>query len=153
MCLVVMKLPRSERFKAENVILVGIIPRPSEPKLHINTYLPPLVDELLISWSEGVKLRHGSEYIPETFKASLLCVACDIPASRKVCGFTGHNSAHGCNKCTKTFITGNVGDATDYSGFESCPLRTNIEHRRQVEDIQNKTTQEERTRTESSYGV
>ena len=108
---------------------------------------------MLILWNDGVELRHGSEYIPETFKASLLCVACDIPASRKVCGFSGHNSAHGCNKCTKTFITGIVGEATDYSGFESCPLRYDSEHRRQVDDIQNKTTQEERTRAESSYGV
>ena len=116
MYLVLMNLPRSECFKAENVILVGIIPGPSEPKLHISTYLSPLVDKLLILWNDRVKLRHGSEYIPEI----LLCVACDIRASRKVCSFTGHNSAHGCNKCTKTFITGNIGDETDYSGFESC---------------------------------
>jgi hypothetical protein len=84
-----MNLPRSERFKTENIILVGVIPGPSEPKLNINTYLSPLVDELLILWNDGVMLHHhGSQFIPETFKASLLCVACDIPASRKVCGFT-----------------------------------------------------------------
>ena len=46
-----------------------------------------------------MKLTHnGLQCIPETFKASLLCVAGDLPASRKVCGFTGHNSAHECNK-------------------------------------------------------
>ena len=27
-----MNLPRAERFKAENVFLVGVIPRPHEPK-------------------------------------------------------------------------------------------------------------------------
>ena len=154
MYLVLMNLPRSERFKPENVILVGIIPGPSEPKLNINTYLCPLVDELLILWNDGVKLHDGgSGFIAETFRAYLLCVACDIPASRKVCGFTSHNSSHGCNKCTKEFITGNVNDKTDFSGFESCPLRNILDHRRQVRDVQSKTTQEERTHAESSYGV
>ena len=135
MYLVLMNLPRSECFKTENVTLVGVIPGPSEPKLNVNAYLSPLVDELLILWNDGVKLRHfGSQFLPETFKACLLCVACDIPASRKVFGFTGHNSAHGCNKCTKTFVTGNIGDQTDYLGIESCPLRNILEHRRQVDD-------------------
>ena len=154
MYMTLMNLPRSERFKPENVILVGIIPGPSEPKLNINTYLSPLVDELVTLWNDGVELRHdGSPIIPETFKACLLCVACDIPASRKVCGFTGHNSCRGCNKCTKTFITCNINDKTDFSGFESCPLRNIVEHRRQVNDVQSKTTQEERNRVESNYGV
>lgn len=44
--MVVTNLPRSERFKRENLILVGIVPGPSEPPLHMNSYLKPLVDEL-----------------------------------------------------------------------------------------------------------
>ena len=48
MYLVLMNLPRNERFKTENVILVGVIPGPSEPKLNVNPYLSPLVDELLV---------------------------------------------------------------------------------------------------------
>ena len=48
MYLVLMNLPRSERFKRENIILVGVIPGPCEPKLNINSYLSPLVDELLV---------------------------------------------------------------------------------------------------------
>ena len=43
--LYMMNLPRSERFKLENVMLVGIIPGPHEPKLTINSYLQPLVAE------------------------------------------------------------------------------------------------------------
>ena len=153
MYLVLMNLPRCERFKPENIIFVGVIPGPSEPKLNINTYLSPLVDELLTLWDEGVKLRDGSQRLLETFKACLLCVACDLPASRKVCGFTGHNSARGCNKCTKTFNVGNIGDHSDYSGFEPCPLRNIVDHRQQVDEVKGKTTQEEQSRTESKYGV
>jgi len=37
--MVVMNLPREERFKTENLIVVGIIPGPKEPKLHINSFL------------------------------------------------------------------------------------------------------------------
>ena len=35
---------------------------------------------------------------------ALGCVSCDIPVTRKVCGFLGHNSRLGCNKCYKQFI-------------------------------------------------
>lgn len=151
--LVFMNLPRSERFKRENVILVGIIPGPKEPPLNINAYLSPLVDELLILWNEGVKIRHyGSQIFPECFKAALLCVACDMPASRKVCGFTGHHSKKGCNKCTKTFNIGGIGVPNDYSGFEPCELRNIVEHRRQIDEISAQSTQELRNSTESSYG-
>ncbi len=51
--LVLMNISCNERFKRENVILVGIIPGPSEPPLNINTYLSPLVDELLVLWNDG----------------------------------------------------------------------------------------------------
>ena len=42
--LVIQKLPRSIRFKPENVILVSCIPGPKEPKKNINSYLKPLCD-------------------------------------------------------------------------------------------------------------
>ena len=45
--LTVMNLPRSMRFRQENVILVGLIPGPKEPELSVNNFLTPLVDELL----------------------------------------------------------------------------------------------------------
>jgi len=76
-CLVVMNLPRNERFKIENVILVSVIPGPHEPSGNINTYLSPLVDKLLVLW-EG--WRVGSEIL----EGVLLCVALDLPAARKV---------------------------------------------------------------------
>ena len=152
--LVLMNLPRHERFKRENVILAGIIPDPSEPPRNINTYLSPLVDELLILWNDGIMVRHSSlQIIPERFRAALLCVACDIPASRKVCGFTGHQSRMGCNKCTKAFGVGGVGIPNDYSGFENCPSRNTAEHRRMIEEVLAQTTQEARNAKESLYGV
>lgn len=43
MYLVFLNLPRSIRFKRENVVLVGVIPGPTKPSLLLNTYLNPLV--------------------------------------------------------------------------------------------------------------
>lgn len=52
-----MNLPRSERLKKENVLTAGVIPGPDEPSLSINTYLRPLVDELIDLWSNGFKYK------------------------------------------------------------------------------------------------
>ena len=41
--LTIMNLPRTMRFKRRNVILVAVIPGPSEPTHDINTLLAPLV--------------------------------------------------------------------------------------------------------------
>ena len=46
----IMNLPRQERFLQENVILVGVIPGPREPHLHMNSFLTPLVEELNCLW-------------------------------------------------------------------------------------------------------
>ena len=47
---VIENLPRVDRYKLDNIIIVGCIPGPKEPKKHINGYLRPLVDELLGLW-------------------------------------------------------------------------------------------------------
>lgn len=50
----ILNLPREERFKRNNIILVGIIPDcKTEPPT--NTFLEPLVDELQEAW-EGFYL-------------------------------------------------------------------------------------------------
>lgn len=154
MYLVLMNLPRSERFKRENVFLIGIISGPSEPPLTINSYLSPLVDELLRLWNPGVTLKHsGSPLFPQLFRAALLCVACDIPAARKVCGFTSHASSAGCSKCKKKFKVGGFGAPSDYSGFDPCSPRQNEEHRRQAAEINNQTSQEDADKLTSLYGT
>ena len=45
-----------------------------------------------------------------------MCVSCDLPAGRKVCGFLGHGARLGCSRCFKVF-SGAVG-SMDYSGFD-----------------------------------
>jgi len=86
--LVLMNLPRTERFKKENVFLVGIIPNmDKEPPT--NSFIKPLVDELNEAWENGFNLVSSITKQVETFNVALLCVGCDIPACRKLCGFLG----------------------------------------------------------------
>lgn len=150
--MVLLNLPRKERYKEENVIIVGVIPGPHEPKLTINTYLQPLVAELNLLWQEGIQVRpHGSR-TARCFRAALLCIACDIPALRKVCGFLGCTAHRGCSKC-KRFFPGEF-SSMDFSGFEEDDIpRRNEEHRREAQKILNATTADERTKIETSTGT
>ena len=80
------------RFKWENVLLLGIIPGPTEPKLDINSYLQPIVDELLLFWNGQVLIEGGKNVF---YKIALLCISSDIPATRKCCGFMTHYTLKG----------------------------------------------------------
>lgn len=61
----------------------------------------------------------GGQQLSKTIRLALTCVACDIPASRKVCGFLGHRAKLGCNKCYKAFehIKEDISTWTNYGGF------------------------------------
>ena len=150
--MVLMNLPRSERFKPENVFLVGVIPGPQEPKHNINSYLQPLVAERNSLWKDGISVKKHGSTENEKFCAALLCVGCDIPAARKVCGFTGHGSNRGCSQCKK-FFPGSVGTKIDFSGFEPCPSRSNNEHRQEAQEILNQTSAGDCSPLEQQYGT
>lgn len=117
--LVILNLPRHERYKEENIILAGIIPGPKEPKEHINTFLSPLVQDLQRLY-EGVTFKNPSSLlnITITIRATLGCIVCDLPATRKVCGFANFNGNCGCSKCMKNFVTTAFGYKPSYAGFD-----------------------------------
>ena len=115
--LAVLNLPRNEHFKEENVILVGLIPGPNEPKQHINTFLSPLVQDLQVLF-DGITFQNPSAILGyTTLRAMLLCITCDLPATRKVCGFSNFNGLYGCSKCMK-FVTATFGAKPLYGGFD-----------------------------------
>lgn len=150
---VVMNLPRKERFKLKNVILISIIPDLNgEPSM--NSFLEPLVNEMKIAWDNGFWMTSfNSKKKANIFKFAFLCVGCDIPATRKLCGFLGHNAKFGCSKCFKEF-TGGVGH-TDYSGFdvENWPRRSLEHHRRVIEQLGTARTQTQLQELESEFGI
>lgn len=99
--LVVLNLPREERYRLENLLIVGCIPGPREP-VSINSYLKPLVNDLMKLW-DGISIIHPLSGSQIFIRGALIGVACDTPAGRKVCGFSSHSAMLGCSKCLKQF--------------------------------------------------
>ena len=152
--LTVLNLPHTVRYKRQNVITVGIIPGPHEPKENINSFLKPLVEELQLLW-KGVKLpiQIGSCRKEELIRCAILCVSCDIPAGRKTCGFLGHGAKLGCSRCLKLF-PGEVGKK-NYSGFDRSEWdkRNNEQQRRAVQQVtENSKTKTRQKELESLLG-
>ena len=79
-------MPRTERFKRENVLLLGIIPNIFKEPPH-NTFSQPLVDELNYAYSQDFDLlSYSSPSAVVTYRVALLLVGCDVTACRKLCG-------------------------------------------------------------------
>lgn len=91
--LVILNLPRSERFKEENVLLVGVIPGPTEPKLNLNSYLQPLVADLHLL-DEGVHF-HDATPLGNYYRLRLFGCSSDLPATRKLGGFLSYHAKYG----------------------------------------------------------
>lgn len=128
MFITIFNLPRHLRYRPENVILCGIIPGPSEPRLTVNQHLEPLIDDLQSLWKGVTVTVSDQEHI---IKAALICVSCDTPATRKTCGFLAHSALRGCFKCLKAFPTSTFGSKPQYGGFnrDQWKPRTNAQHR------------------------
>ena len=152
--LTVLNLPRTIRYKLENIIIVGIIPGPREPSTNgMNFFLEPLVHELQQFWS-GVKMHvnMSSENIERTVRCALLCVSCDLPAGRKACGFLSYNARLGCTKCLKEF-PGTIG-SQDFSGFDRSKwtARSDDKHRENITKLKQCTYRSSLTKLESELG-
>ncbi|OAD65928.1 hypothetical protein PHYBLDRAFT_152955 [Phycomyces blakesleeanus NRRL 1555(-)] len=78
----------------------------------INSYPKPLVDELEKLYT-SIKIKTNDCPHGTSVHAALLMVACDIPAARKVCGFTSYTSTNVRPKCSHQFsqLAGKSSDA------------------------------------------
>ena len=126
-----MNLPRKDRYKLENVILLGIIPNLTKEPNTLEHLLRPLVEELKIFYKDGLHLPKTDRLI----KCVSICITCDLPATRKVCGFLGHSAKLGCSRCLLDFGGGqskNVG-----KGFNKTlwPPQTQHQHQQDVAEL------------------
>ena len=149
---VVLNLPRDIRYLPENVIIAGVLPGPNEPSKTMNSFLEPIVHDLQSLW-EGVQLSMPP-LLPVRIRAMLLCVTCDIPACRKLCGFLGHNAHLACSKCSTPF-PGDVQHGFDFSGYETHNWvpRNPIAHKVNAKATHVALTQTARKDLESRYGL
>ena len=81
--------------------MLGIYPGLKEPSLTINTYLKPIVDELLQVWSRVILKEQEN---PALYKMALLWISNNIPATRKNRGFLWHNAKKGTRMVFTLFI-------------------------------------------------
>lgn len=83
----VLNLPSELQNKRDSIILVSLIPDPPETQHDVNSFLMPLVDDLLKLWNcidmEIKSVKSIRKYVVHQ---------CDIPAESKICGFLGHNT-------------------------------------------------------------
>ncbi|CAB4011818.1 Hypothetical predicted protein [Paramuricea clavata] len=151
--LVLLNLPRAERFKWENVIIIGIVPSLSKEPKDLNPFLKPAVKELQCLW-KGIRLNSALSRFPLTFRAAVLAVSCDIPAARKLGGFKSHSAQRGCSRCLK-FFPGGFGVKRDYSGFDrdKWEPRRNNKHRRLAKKIASIKAQSRRDHFCRDHGI
>lgn len=146
--LAILNLPRTMRYKIENILIVGIIPGPKEPS-SLNTYMSPLVDELLDLWENGLSIEIGAQ--AANVRAALICAACDIPAARKLCGFLGHSSSH-CPRCNIRFSYDKEYKKMDYSGITEYTSKSNSLHVQHAEATRLCHTQAKKEAYEHEHG-
>lgn len=94
-------LPREQRYRPHNMVLLGVIPGPREPA-DLQHLLAPLVDELL-RLQAGVFLRTHLHPLGRLVRVILFTVQCDLLAARKIAGFMGVTAHYGCSCCTEYF--------------------------------------------------
>jgi len=82
-------------------MLIGIIPGPEEAQGHVNSFLKPVVDDLLLLY-DGIEVSEPGR-LEKTFvsRSVLLPVLADIPASRKLSQFLSFKANKPCDKCHK----------------------------------------------------
>jgi hypothetical protein len=101
--LVILNLSHRKRTKIQNIILLGVIPGGKERglKIGLNNFLKFLVDDLKRLWN-GVNFKtHKGTII--FIRAFLMACSCDIPAARKLCGFSFCTAIKGCSRCNVSF--------------------------------------------------
>ena len=156
----ILNLPKQQgRDLKRNMVLVGVIPGPSEPeKTAINHYLAPMIEDLKMLL-EGVTMKmvmsNGAvEY--NRVRACLYSISSDLPATKKLAGSMSFNSGFGCHLC-KTYFPKFEGTVNERNycqwNCDSWVPRLAEETRRSSDDWKAATLVSQRERLEKSSGV
>ena len=95
----VLNLPESIRMKYQMLILAAVMPGPNKPK-KMQPYLHVVVDELLLLYREGIRIKDAADGDKEkVVRVKLLFTVADGPAQCVLTCMQGVPSAYGCIKC------------------------------------------------------
>lgn len=93
-----LNMPPKQRFKKRNMLLVGFIPGPNNPK-DLDSFLFPLVKELK-ELEKGVPyVWNGARKTYFTLKAHVCIIAADMPGREKLMNFKGNRGTSYCPYC------------------------------------------------------
>lgn len=149
--LVCMNLPLATRYLIENVCLVGIIPGPKEPRLNqVNHFLKPLTDDLKTLWNPGVWISKTRNYpMGRVIHAALGAIVADLPAMKKVAGFTSYTHNYFCHYCKLTSDQLDDFDSTTWKPL----LRKLPEHQEAVASWNAAQSSEEQAAITKAHGI
>ena len=149
--MVCMNLPRSIRFKMENIYIAGIIPGPSSPRKHqINHLLRPLIDHLLLAWDNGLVIPTPSAPSGRTVFCALIPVIADLPAARHLGGLSSYTSDKWCSECELPRTDCNCLDFRDLTKWIPRSLQR---HRDYAQTWRDAATEDEQNAIYKRYGV
>ncbi|KEP45905.1 transposase family Tnp2 protein [Rhizoctonia solani 123E] len=92
-----MNLPASERVKLRNIIPLGIIPGPFQPK-DFDSFLEPFVDEAL-EQARGVETYDATTGTKFTLRAHPIIITGDMQAIKHITQMKGPNGKRPCRAC------------------------------------------------------
>jgi hypothetical protein len=122
--LVILNLPREERYLQRNMILISLLPGPfHSSRVQQHQAFGPIVQELLELY-KGVKFNTYNQPEEHTVRGFLHTVVCDLPAARGTCGFGLHNATFGCAYCDVP-----TSENYSFSTFKDATPRTDEMHR------------------------
>jgi Transposase family tnp2 len=99
--MVCLNLPFEIRYNPENIFIAGIIPGPRQPSLtDLNHYVKPLIDDLVVSWDQGVRYsRTALHSTGRTTHSAIIAAVMDLPAARHASQLASHGSHFYCTVC------------------------------------------------------
>ena len=93
-----LNLPPHERFKVKNILPLGFVPGPTQPK-NLQSYCVPIINEVRKTLSsDGVKLRFYDGAM-RMVRIHIVAFSGDQPATCKLSGLVGHNGKTPCRAC------------------------------------------------------
>lgn len=150
----VLNLPENQRHLAHNMILAGVIPGKKASTTsqgvglaNLNTYMAPLVTELLKLWKQGFSYRCPILKQDRWVHVKLLFTVCDYPGHAKL-NCQQHQGAYfGCQKCDiratrvdnrMAYVDGHANDLTHAQYVERAhniqPLNAEVDRCKQIVD-------------------
>lgn len=155
-------LPPDVRFRLANVICLGVIPGPKQPK-DTDSFLLPFVEECL-QLEKGVPAFDKRSMQRFMLHVYLLLVFGDMPAIAKLMRMKGHNGYRPCRACeivgisdpgstNKTYYTPLHRSGTGSYDPLHLPLRTHDQFMRQACEVASASTGAEEGRRGTHCGI